>query len=154
MNIHCGVSGHHSPVAPLPSYPCRVVVSENRVPVPTTVAAPPSPKRSTIGYWYAGMILDLVHMPLAIGLVIFGATIWNGATYVYVVTAVVILQVAMLGCPVMWLTGWLKRKHDPSYQGQWSVTVWMYQRYGRLVGVAVFAFFLVLAVLIRVLFVS
>ncbi len=99
------------------------------------------------------MILDLVHMPLVIGLVIFGATIWHGATYIYVVTAVVVLQVALLGCPVMWLTGWLKRKHDPNYQGQWSATVWIYQKYGRFAGVAVFAFFLVLALLIRWLFV-
>jgi hypothetical protein len=126
----------------------------------TSAAAPVGPpakqdtaKRGTIAYWYAGMILDLVHMPLVIGMVIFGATIWHGETYIYVVTAVVVLQVALLGCPVMWLTGWLKRKHDPAYQGQWSATVWIYQRYGRLVGVGVFAFFLVLALLIRWLFV-
>jgi uncharacterized membrane protein YhaH (DUF805 family) len=130
-------------------------MSEKPTP-PTSVVAPVTTpgKRGTIAYWYAGMILDLVHMPLVIGMVIFGATIWHGATYIYVVTAVVVLQVALLGCPVMWLTGWLKRKHDPAYQGQWSVTVWIYQRYGRLVGVAVFVFFLLLALLVRWLFVS
>ncbi len=130
-----------------------MVVSDNQLPS-TQRSSAPSKRRGTIGYWYAGMILDLVHMPLVIGLVIFGATIWNGPVYIAVVTAVVILQVAMLGCPVMWLTGWLKRKHDPDYQGQWSVTVWLYQRYGRLVGVAVFGFFLILALAIRLLFVS
>jgi hypothetical protein len=97
------------------------------------------------------MILDLVHMPLVIGMVLFGATIWHGAVYTWVVSAVVIVQVATLGCPVMWLTGWMKRKYDPAYQGEWSFTAWLYHRYGRLVGVAVFVFFLALATVVRLL---
>ena len=28
-----------------------------------------------------------------------------------------ILQVALLGCPVMFVTRWMKRKYDPEYQG-------------------------------------
>lgn len=109
------------------------------------------PRRNTVGWWYAGMVLDLIHMPLVIALVLLGATRWNGPVYVGVITVVVILQVATLGCPVMALTGWMKRRHDPSYRGEWSFTFWLYHRYGRLVGIAVFAFFLLLAVLVRFL---
>lgn len=96
------------------------------------------------------MILDLVHMPLVIGMVLFGATIWRGDTYLWVVSVVVILQVATLGCPVMALTGWMKRRHDPTYRQEWSFTSWLYHRYGRLVGVAVFLFFLALATVVRI----
>ena len=98
------------------------------------------------------MVLDLVHMPLVIAMVLLGATIWHGTTYVTVVTVLVIIQAAMLGCPVMALTGWMKRRYDPSYSGEWSFTAWIYRRYGRLTGVAVFAFFLALATAIRFLF--
>src|SRR5262245_17641820 len=97
------------------------------------------------------MVLDLVHMPLVIAMVLLGAAWWSGPVYIGVVSAVVILQVALLGCPVMALTGWMKRKHDPSYQGQWSFTFWLYHRYGRLVGIAVFAFFLVAAIVVRII---
>ncbi len=97
------------------------------------------------------MILDLVHMPLVVGMVVFGATIWHGGVYLAVVSAVVILQVATLGCPVMALTGWMKRRHDPSYHQDWSFTAWLYREYGRAVGIAVFVFFLALATAVRFL---
>jgi len=113
-------------------------------------AGPRARRRGTIGWWYAGMILDLVHMPLVIGLVIMGATWWRGATYIWVVTVVVIFQVATLGCPVMALTGWMKRRHHPDHQQEWSFTFWIYHRYGRLVGIAVFVFFLGLATVVRI----
>lgn len=109
-------------------------------------------KRGSIGWWYAGMILDLVHMPLVIGMVLFGATIWQGETYLWVVSIVVIFQVATLGCPVMAMTGWMKRRHDPSHQQEWSFTHWLYRTYGPLVGIAVFVFFLLLATVVRLLF--
>jgi hypothetical protein len=108
-------------------------------------------RRGSIGWWYAGMILDLVHMPLVIGMVLFGATIWRGDTYVWVVSIVVIVQVATLGCPVMALTGWMKRRYDPSFRQPWSFTAWLYRRYGPAVGIAVFVFFLALASAVRVL---
>ena len=109
-----------------------------------------TPRHGPIGWWYGGMIIDLVHMPIVIALVLLGASWWNGPVYVGVITAIVILQVALLGCPVMAFTAWMKRKYDPSYQGGWSFTVWLYQRYGRWAGIAVFVFFLAAAVVVRV----
>ncbi len=110
----------------------------------------PTARRNTIGWWYAGMVLDLVHMPLVIALVLLGATWWSGPVYIAVVTVVVIFQVATLGCPVMALTGWMKRKHDPTYEGEWSFTFWLYHHYGRWVGIGVFLFFLAAAIVVRV----
>ena len=108
-----------------------------------------APPRGSVGWWYGGMIIDLVHMPIVIALVLLGASWWSGPIYVGVITAIVILQVAMLGCPVMAVTAWMKRKYDPGYEGGWSFTVWLYQRYGRWVGIAVFLFFLAAAVIVR-----
>jgi hypothetical protein len=86
-----------------------------------------------------------------LALVALGASKWNGPVYVGVITVIVILQVALLGCPVMAVTGWMKRKYEPEYQGGWSLTVWLYHRYGRWAGVAVFVFFLAIAVVVRMI---
>jgi hypothetical protein len=122
------------------------------------MTAPVSPQHTTdersdtAKYWYLAGFIDIVHMPLVLTMVYLGATWWNGPVYVAVVTVVVVVQVALLGCPCMALTGWLRRKHDPEYRGGWSLTVWLYERYGRFVGVAVFAFFLAAALVVRALF--
>jgi hypothetical protein len=106
--------------------------------------------RGPIGWWYGGLIIDLVHMPIVLVLVALGASWWSGPVYVGVISAVVIVQVALLGCPVLAMTGWMKRKYDPEYQGGWSFTVWLYHRYGRWAGIAVFLFFLAAAVVVRI----
>jgi hypothetical protein len=100
-------------------------------------------------YWYAGIVLDLLHMPIVLVLVVLGAFWFPGSVYVSIVATGVILQVALLACPVMALTGWLKQRHVPDYQNHWSFTYWLYQRYGPAVAVPVFAFFLAAAVAVR-----
>jgi hypothetical protein len=115
--------------------------------------AAPAKRRNTERYMYMAMFVDLLHMPLVIGLIVLGATGCPIPYFVGIVTAVVILQVALLGCPCMLLSGWLRRKHDPSIEPRWSVTVWLYQRYGPLVGIGVFVFFLVAALAVRALIV-
>ena len=108
-------------------------------------------RRRSIGWWYAAAVIDLVHMPIVIAVVVLGASKWNGPVYVTIVSIGVILQVATLGCPVMALTGWMRRRHDPTYKADWSFTFWLYHRYGRTTGIAVFLFFLGLATLVRVI---
>ncbi len=102
-------------------------------------------------YWNAGLILDVVHMPLVILTVFLGAVWFSGPVYVTIVVIGVSLQIATLSCPVMALTGWLKQKHDPTFENNWSFTFWLYQRYGALVGLPVFFFFLGAALLVRTL---
>jgi hypothetical protein len=106
-------------------------------------------KRS-VGWWHAATIIDLVHMPLVILVVLLGASWWNGPVYVTIVSIGVILQVATLGCPVMALTGWMRRRYDPAYEAPWSFTFWLYHRYGPLTGIAVFVFFLAAATAVRI----
>ena len=63
------------------------------------------------------------------------------------------LEVAVLGCPCMAISGWLRKKHDPNYEPRWSVTVWLYQKYGAPAGIAVFVFFFLAALGVRALIV-
>ncbi len=111
---------------------------------------PAGARRRSIRWWYAAAVIDLVHMPLVIAVVLLGASKWNGPVYVSIVSIGVILQVATLGCPVMALTGWMRRKHDPSYKADWSFTFWLYHRYGRATGIGVFLCFLGVATLVRI----
>jgi hypothetical protein len=105
----------------------------------------------SIGWWYGAAVIDLVHMPIVIAVVMLGASKWNGPVYVTIVSIGVILQVATLGCPVMALTGWMRRRHAPDYKADWSLTFWLYHRYGRTTGIAVFLFFLGVATLVRII---
>jgi hypothetical protein len=108
-----------------------------------------TPPSGPIGWWYGGIIVDLIHMPIVLVLVALGASKWNGPVYVGIISAIVIVQVALLGCPVLAITTWMKRKYDPEFPGGWSFTVWLYHRYGRWAGIAVFCFFLVVAIVVR-----
>jgi hypothetical protein len=105
-------------------------------------------------WWYLAAAIDILHMPIVIGLVILGAIYFSGPVFVFLLTLMVVLQVAVLGCPVMWLTGHLRKIHDPSYEVKWSFTAWLYHRYGRAVGIGVFVGLAALTLAIKVAFFS
>tara|TARA_Y100000591_G_scaffold271799_1_gene247083 strand:- start:765 stop:1097 length:333 start_codon:yes stop_codon:yes gene_type:complete len=105
-------------------------------------------------FWWLGHVIDLIHMPFVIVLVLWGAARFSGELYVSIVVATVILQIGLMGCPFMALTGRLKRLHDPSYVNHWSFTVWLYRKYGAIVGVPVFIFFVGVGLALRVFFFS
>ena len=109
--------------------------------------------KNTLRYTYIANFVDILHMPLVIGLVVLGATSWNGPVFVAVVTAVIVIQIGLLGCPCMAISGWLRKQHDPDYEPRWSVTVWLYQKYGPVAGIAVFVFFALAALGVRSLIV-
>ena len=105
-------------------------------------------------YWWLGHVIDLLHMPFVIGLVLVGAATFSSELYVTIVVVTVILQIGLMGCPCMALTGWLKRKHDPEFVNHWSLTVFLYRKHGPLVGVAVFVFFTGIGIALRAFFFS
>ena len=108
-------------------------------------------RSDTVIWWHIANVIDLIHFPIVIALVVLGAIYFSGPVFVFLLTLMVTLQVATLGCPVMWLTGQLRRVHDPDYEVKWSVTAWLYQTYGRWFGIAVFVFFAGLTLLLRYL---
>jgi hypothetical protein len=114
---------------------------------------PPQRPKNTERYLHMAAFVDILHMPLVIGLVVMGATAWQGPVFYTVLTVVIVVQVGLLGCPCMLLSGWLRRKHDPNYVTRWSVTAWLYQKYGLWAGVGVFIFFTLAALGVRALIV-
>jgi hypothetical protein len=92
----------------------------------------------TLIWWNLANVIDVIHFPIVIALVLLGAVYFSGPVFVFLLTLMVVLQVATLGCPVMWLTGQLRKVHDPEYEVRWSFTAWLYERYGRWVGIGVF----------------
>jgi hypothetical protein len=104
---------------------------------------------NTVIWWHLANVIDLIHFPIVIALVFLGASYFSGPVFVFLLTLMVTLQVAVLGCPVMWLTGQLRKIHDPDYEVKWSFTAWLYQQYGRWLGVAVFITFAALTLLVR-----
>jgi len=102
-------------------------------------------------YWHLGHVIDIVHMPFVIGLVLVGAATFTSELYVSIVIVTVILQIGLAGCPCMALTGWLKRRHDPEFVNHWSFTVWLYRRHGPVAGIAVFVFFVSIGIALRYL---
>ena len=104
----------------------------------------------TIVWWHIATAIDILHMPIVIALVVLGAIYFSGPVFVFLLTLMVVLQVAVLGCPVMWLTGQLRKVHDPDYQVQWSFTAWLYHRYGRWVGIGVFVGLAALTMAIKI----
>ena len=92
-------------------------------------------------YWVLGHLVDLLHMPFVIGLVLWGSERFPGELYVSIVITTVALQIGLMGCPCLALTAKLKRLHDPNYVIRWSLTVSLYRKYGPTVGIGVFIFF-------------
>ena len=90
-------------------------------------------------YATIGKALDLAHGPLAFAVLIFGK-LWMPATlHAVVVGTIIPLQVLCLGCPLNVLTCYLRRQEDPHYNYWGSVTFWLYHRYGRWIGIPMFA---------------
>lgn len=114
---------------------------------------PPQGRKSTEHYLHLAAFVDIVHMPLVIGLIVMGASAWRGPIFYTVLLVVIVVQVGLLGCPCMLLSGWLRRKHDPSYVTRWSLTAWLYQKYGPWAGIGVFVFFSLAALGVGLLFV-
>jgi hypothetical protein len=128
----------------------------NRTPLDSKQAVVPESSaetddRSTVVWWHLAAVIDIIHMPIVLALILVGATWFSGPVFVFLLTLMVVLQVAVLGCPVMWLTGQLRRIHQPDYNAQWSFTAWLYQRYGRAVGIGVFVTIATITVALRIL---
>ncbi|MDJ0767826.1 MAG: hypothetical protein QNJ12_03495 [Ilumatobacter sp.] len=108
-----------------------------------------SRRSDTVVWWHLATAIDILHFPIVIALVVVGAAWFSGPTFFFLLTLMVVLQVATLGCPVMWLTGQLRQVHDPDYEVRWSFTAWLYHRYGKAVGIGVFVALAALTLTLR-----
>lgn len=78
-----------------------------------------------------GKGLDIIHIPFAIGYMLLGQ-LWVPKPFWAVTMALILaLQVVCLGCPLMVVSGWLRRFEDPNYNVTGSAVAWAYRKYGR-----------------------
>lgn len=93
---------------------------------------------STRRWWIAGHVFDIVHLPLVVALIVAGWPVLGGPVFVAIITVVVVVQLAFLGCPCVAVSTRMKQRHKPEFEGGWSFTVWLYERYGAIVALPVF----------------
>lgn len=67
--------------------------------------------------WIAAEVLDFLHWPLVI-LLVMGWAIVPDRTWLIIMALVVASQAAVKGCPLIKFTNILRRKHDPDWQRQ------------------------------------
>jgi hypothetical protein len=97
---------------------------------------------------YVANFLDVIHIPLAIGVMGFGILWLPKAVYTVIVFSTVCLQAVLLGCPLAVLSNWLRRQYDPTYRKTGSLTVYLYRRHGRWVAVPILILLFALAIII------
>lgn len=84
--------------------------------------------------WHCGTAVDVLHLPLALFLTLFGRLFVPEWLWLTTVLAVLGLQLWLRTCPLNLLVIWLKHFHDPSYVHQSSIVSRVYGRYGRVRG--------------------
>ena len=89
---------------------------------------------STIWAWRLGRALDIIHIPGAILLLPLGHFWLPDGLHNIIVGTVIALQVICLGCPLMVVSAWLRKRHCPDWTFPGGITSWVYRRFGRLAG--------------------
>lgn len=85
----------------------------------------------SLNAWRVGVALDLLHVPGAIAVLALGWLWMPERLHLTVCTTILALQAVCLGCPLMVLTGWLRRQRYPRYAVTGSLTEHVYRTYGR-----------------------
>jgi hypothetical protein len=89
--------------------------------------------------WRLAWFVDLIHWPIAV-LMVTGA-FWMPPTLYSVFMGVTwFLQGVVLGCPVVVVSGWLRRRVDPAFSQGDGLVTWIYRRWGRARALPMLAF--------------
>jgi hypothetical protein len=89
-------------------------------------------------YVLAAIIIDILHLPLAIAVLLFGHLWMSPAIHASTVIVIVFLQVMCLGCPLTVLSGWLRRKGGQNFAFRGGLTFRLYDRFGPIIGIPIF----------------
>lgn len=103
--------------------------------------------------WTIGVGLDVIHLPLSFAVQIYGSLWMPFWLWVLDISLIAVLQCACLGCPVSIISYRLKSWHDPRQNPliAWSLTYWLYAKYGRRVGVLIFLSMLAVGITIEMI---
>jgi hypothetical protein len=80
---------------------------------------------------------DVLHLLFGVGVLILGR-LWIPLPLFSLILAVTICsQIVTLGCPMVLLSSYFRRKYDPSCPRGGSLTWWLYRRFGRWVAIPI-----------------
>jgi len=89
--------------------------------------------------------IEVFHIAFAVGILMLGGR-WLPLQLMTLAVALTVFgQIIFLGCPFTALSTWFIRKECPEYTYTGSLTVWLYRRFGRVVGIPVFGFLLLVS---------
>lgn len=81
--------------------------------------------------WMLGHALDVLHLPLAGAVLLFGRLWLPSWLHLSLIFATVILQLWLKTCPLNPIVIWLKRKYEPDYKHS-SIVERLYDRFGKM----------------------
>lgn len=99
---------------------------------------------SRSGWLMLGIAIEIFHMAFAFGVLIFGK-LWLPAYVVNLAIAITVFgQLIFLWCPLSVLSNYCFRKHNPELKFNPSLSLWLYGKFGRVIGIPIFlALFLI-----------
>ncbi|MBX3137313.1 hypothetical protein KF707_13915 [Candidatus Obscuribacterales bacterium] len=80
--------------------------------------------------WLLGKTLDVLHLPLAAAVLLFGRLWMSELAYYATLGVIVALQLYLQSCPLNPIVKWLIHRHDPEYQHK-SIVERLYARFGK-----------------------
>lgn len=97
---------------------------------------------------YLGIGTEVFHIAFVVA-VLFCGKLWMPGTLVNLaVTITVMGQIIFLWCPLSVFSNYCFRKHDPEMRFIPSISLYLYNRYGRMVGIPIFAFLIIVSTLV------
>ncbi len=100
-------------------------------------------------YWlYLGVGTDAFHIVFIISVLVCGR-LWMPESLVnLIITLTVMGQIVFLWCPLSVISNYCYRRHNPEMKFIPSISLYLYNRFGRVVGIPIFAVLVILSALV------
>ena len=88
-------------------------------------------------YLWLARAVDALHLLFAVGVLLLGRLWIPMPLFSLILVVTVGSQIVTLGCPMVALSSYFRRKHNPHYLGSGSLTLWLYKKFGRWVAIPI-----------------
>ena len=97
---------------------------------------------------YLGIGTDVFHVIFIIAILVFGKRWMSEYLVNLTITLTVIGQIIFLWCPLSVFSNYCFRKHDPEMKFIPSISLYLYTKFGRVVGIPIFAVLIIISTLV------